>query len=46
MEEKTLYDSVAISKLIPHRYPFLMVDKIVEFVNNESAVAVKCVTVN
>ncbi len=46
MEEKTLYDSVAISKLIPHRYPFLLVDKIVEFVNNERAVAVKCVTVN
>ena len=35
-----------ILKIIPHRYPFLMVDKIVEFVDNERIVGIKNVTVN
>ena len=34
-----------IMRMIPHRYPFLMVDKIVDLVPNESAVGVKCVSV-
>ncbi len=34
-----------IMRMIPHRYPFLLVDKIAELVPNESAVGVKCVSV-
>jgi 3-hydroxyacyl-[acyl-carrier-protein] dehydratase len=32
--------------LLPHRYPFLMVDRIVEIVGDESAVGIKNVTFN
>ena len=33
-----------ILKALPHRHPFLMVDRIVDIVANESATGVKCVT--
>jgi 3-hydroxyacyl-[acyl-carrier-protein] dehydratase len=42
-------DSVDINKLLtllPHRYPFLMIDRIVEINGDESAVGIKNVTVN
>lgn len=35
-----------IMRLIPHRYPFLLVDRILEYVPGESLVAVKNVTAN
>jgi 3-hydroxyacyl-[acyl-carrier-protein] dehydratase len=35
-----------IEKLLPHRYPFLLVDRIVEFEANKRVVGVKCVTAN
>jgi len=35
-----------IMEMIPHRYPFLMVDKVVEIVANESAIGIKNVTIN
>lgn len=35
-----------IMKLIPHRYPFLLIDKVIEWVPFESIVAIKNVTVN
>lgn len=35
-----------IMELIPHRYPFLLVDKVEELIENESAIGVKCVTMN
>lgn len=35
-----------IMQMIPHRYPFLMVDKVVDIVANESAVGIKNVTIN
>ena len=35
-----------IEAILPHRYPFLLVDKIVECVPGESAKGVKCVTAN
>ena len=35
-----------ILKLLPHRYPFLMVDKIIEIDGDDSAVGIKNVTVN
>ncbi|WP_121170665.1 3-hydroxyacyl-ACP dehydratase FabZ [Thermovibrio guaymasensis] len=35
-----------IMKVIPHRYPFLLVDKIVDFVPKERIVGIKNVTMN
>jgi len=39
-------DVVEIMEIIPHRYPFLLVDKIVEFVPKERIVGIKNVTMN
>ena len=33
-------------KLLPHRYPFLMVDRIIDMDRDESAVGIKSVTMN
>jgi len=35
-----------IQKIIPHRYPFLMIDKVIECTPNEKLVALKNVSVN
>ena len=35
-----------IKKLIPHRYPFLLIDKVIDILKNESAIGIKNVTVN
>ena len=35
-----------IQRLLPHRYPFLLVDRVIEIVPDVSAVAVKNVTIN
>mmetsp|Transcript_29133 Transcript_29133/g.45274 ORF Transcript_29133/g.45274 Transcript_29133/m.45274 type:complete len:222 (+) Transcript_29133:82-747(+) len=35
-----------IAKILPHRYPFALVDKIVEYEPGQRAVGVKCVTNN
>ena len=39
-------DIAAIASLLPHRYPFLLVDRVVELVAGERIVALKNVTVN
>jgi len=39
-------DIVEIMKVIPHRYPFLLVDKIVEFEPKKRIVGIKNVTMN
>lgn len=41
-----ILDSVAIAKILPHRYPFLLVDKIVELEPRVRILGVKQVTVN
>jgi 3-hydroxyacyl-[acyl-carrier-protein] dehydratase len=38
--------SVDIQKIIPHRYPFLLVDKIIEMESGKRAVGIKNVTAN
>ncbi len=43
---KKVYDIVEIMKFLPHRYPFLLVDKIIELVPGEKVVALKNVTIN
>lgn len=35
-----------ITKMIPHRYPFLLIDKVVDLKSYESAVGIKNVTIN
>ena len=39
-------DIGAIMELLPHRYPFLLVDRIIELVPGERIVALKNVTIN
>lgn len=39
-------DIAGIMKAIPHRYPFLLLDRMVEVVPGESAIGIKNVTVN
>lgn len=39
-------DSVAIRKIIPHRYPFLLIDQVIELDPGQRAVAIKNVTAN
>ena len=41
-----MLDIVAIQGRLPHRYPFLMVDRVLELQPGERAVAIKNVTVN
>jgi len=35
-----------IQKIIPHRFPFLMIDRVIECTPNEKLVAIKNVSVN
>ncbi len=45
-EEKATFDIQRIMQMIPHRYPILLVDKLVDLVPGESAVGIKNVTMN
>lgn len=40
------FDIQAILETIPHRYPFILIDRIIEFVPRESIKALKNVTIN
>lgn len=40
-----VYDAVGIEKILPHRYPFLLIDKVISLTENE-VVGVKAVTMN
>lgn len=42
----TSADLDLIQRIIPHRYPFLLVDKVRDIVVNESCVGIKNVTIN
>jgi 3-hydroxyacyl-[acyl-carrier-protein] dehydratase len=39
-------DVMRVMQLLPHRYPFLLVDKIRDMVRDETAVGIKNVTIN
>ncbi|MDP6934445.1 MAG: 3-hydroxyacyl-ACP dehydratase FabZ, partial [Myxococcota bacterium] len=41
-----MIDIDEILDLLPHRYPFLMIDRVLHVEPGESAVAIKCVSVN
>ncbi|NHQ93855.1 3-hydroxyacyl-ACP dehydratase FabZ, partial [Janthinobacterium lividum] len=44
-EKKTL-DILAIKSLLPHRYPLLLVDRVLDWEANRTITAIKNVTVN
>ena len=48
VNEKTLEsaDILKIMQLLPHRYPFLLIDKIIEMDGDESGIGIKNVTIN
>ncbi len=41
-----MLDITEIMDILPHRYPFLMVDRIIELEENKRAVGIKCVSFN
>ena len=45
-ENSGAMDITQIMKFLPHRYPFLLVDRVLELVPNERVVAIKNVTMN
>lgn len=45
-QKGVVFDINAIKKILPHRYPFLLVDSIIEFEPEKRAVGVKNVTAN
>jgi len=45
-KEGIVFDVNAIQRILPHRYPFLLVDKITDFQIDERVVGVKSVTLN
>jgi len=45
-ETNMIYNTSDIQKILPHRYPMLLIDKIVELKKGEMAVGIKNVTFN
>ena len=41
-----IVDVTEIMKLLPHRYPFILVDRVIELVEGERIIALKNVTIN
>ena len=46
MPDETALDIRRILDTLPHRYPFVMIDRVVEFVGNDALVAIKNVSIN
>src|SRR5688500_16251309 len=46
MEGKVVYDIKQIQEILPHRFPFLMIDRITEYEDNKRIVGIKNVTIN
>ena len=45
-EMQTLMDIRQIQKVLPHRYPMLMVDRVIDIIGDERVVGIKNVTIN
>ncbi len=45
-DEKLTLNYNDIIKLIPHRYPFLLIDKVKDIIKNDKAIGVKHITIN
>lgn len=46
MEQAPPFDYAAIERILPHRYPFLLVDRIIEFEPDKRIVGIKNVSLN
>ncbi len=46
MPKEVVFDVNEIKDIIPHRYPFLMIDSIIQFDDGQEIMAVKCITAN
>ena len=46
MNKDNTKDIKGIMEILPHRYPFLLIDKIIHIVPGETAIAIKNVTIN
>ncbi len=46
MTRPALLEVQSIEKILPHRYPFLLIDRVLELAPNESATGIKNVTCN
>ena len=44
--QKALYDINDIKRILPHRYPFIMIDKIIAKSGDDEIIAIKNVTIN
>lgn len=44
--EKRQLSSDEIKQILPHRYPFLLIDKVLDYEPGQSATAIKCVSSN
>ena len=44
--QKTTLDIIEIQKILPHRFPFLLIDRVIEMVRRERITAIKNVTIN
>ena len=45
-KEGVVFDAVALQKILPHRYPFILVDRIIDFKLDEKIVGIKNLTIN
>lgn len=41
-----MLSNIDVQKILPHRYPFLLIDKVIEYEPGKRAVAIKNVTIN
>ena len=39
-------DTVGIMRKLPHRYPFLMIDRVIDVIPGQSAIGIKNVSIN
>ena len=46
LEGKTSLDVVEIQRILPHRYPFLLIDRVTDLTRKQRIVALKNVTIN
>ena len=46
MTESSAFDVSVVLRRLPHRYPFLLIDRVLDFTIDESLTAIKNVTIN
>ena len=44
--KNTSMDIQQIKAMLPHRFPFLLVDRVLEIINNQEIIAIKNITIN